>query len=146
MTTPRSSALTRRAVMAGAAGLAALPLGAGAAVAAGSAAAGADTSTPIRALWAEAQALETRMAAYRAEIAASASSGGIPGWMRLGGEANRLGERRYGTLAAILNEEPRDAGDLAVLAKVYRDEDIQNGGKAWAAERLAEAALKVFAA
>ena len=53
--------------------------------------AGADPEiweTAIGKLWSEAEVLNARLDAYRAEIAAAAQNGGISGWMRLGGEAS----------------------------------------------------------
>ena len=102
-------------------------------------------TTPIAKLWAEAEALRGRLAAHRDAIAASAANGGIPGWMRLGGEANAIAEARYGKLIAILNAQPKTAQDLAIIAKVTQDSDITEGGRAWASARLAEAAASLAA-
>jgi hypothetical protein len=127
---------TRRILVAGTAALAAAP-----------AVAAAPATTPIAQLWSEAQALGSRLAAHRSAIAAAAlrSQDGVPGWMRLGGEANRIAEARYQKLVAILNETPRHRGDLAILAKVSQDTDISAGARAWAAERLAAATLTLSA-
>lgn len=101
--------------------------------------------TPISKLWAEAQSLASELASHRAAISEAASMGGIPGWMRLGGEANRIAEARYGKLVAILNTPAMTAGDLAILGKVSMDDDIANGARAWASERLASAAMSIAA-
>lgn len=108
-------------------------------------AAAPQAETPIARLWAEAETLKTRLAGHRAAIAEASQAGGIPGWMRLSGEANTLAEARYSKLVAILRTEARTRGDVAILARVSRDEDILAGPRAWAAERLAEASLTLAA-
>ena len=102
-------------------------------------------TTPIARLWAEAEALRAELGAHRAAIAAAAANGGIPGWMRLGGAANRVGEARYARLVAILNTRAETAGDLAILGKVAMDEDVLSGARSWAAERLASASIALAA-
>jgi hypothetical protein len=131
--------LSRRALVAGSAVLAAGP-----ALAVGAAPAG---TTPISTLWAEALELGSKLAACRGQIAEAAARAGdgVPGWMRLGGEANRIAEARYGKLIAILRETPRSKGDLAILAKVSVDADVTSGARAWAGERLAAAAIALDA-
>ena len=132
MTETRTS---RRMLIAGAASIAAaVP----ALAAGGSAVTGA---TPVAALWAKAEALRLKLESHRAEIASLASRGGAPGWMYLGGEANKLGQARYETLVQIIKAEPKSASDLAVMAKVALDPDIQQGPRGWAYERLAQATL-----
>jgi hypothetical protein len=128
--------LSRRVMMAGAAIAGATTL-AGAPVLA--------AETPIAKLWAEAEALGVKLGAHRAAIAAAAAEGGIPGWMRLGGEANAIAEARYAKLIAILNAPATTAGDLAIIGKVTRDSDITEGARAWAGERLTSAALSLAA-
>ena len=130
---------SRRLIVAGSAAVVAGP-----ALAAGSAIEG---TTPIARLWAEAQTLGSKLNAHRGLIAEAATRAGdgVPGWMRLGGEANRIAEQRYGKLIAILKETPKNAGDLAIFAKVSVDEDVTSGARAWAGERLAEAAMAVSA-
>lgn len=102
-------------------------------------------TTTIGKLWAEAEALKLQLLAHRGAIAEAAANGGIPGWMRLGGEANRIAEQRYGKLVAILNTPAKTSGDLAVLGKVSQDNDILNGARAWASERLASATISLAA-
>jgi hypothetical protein len=124
-------AFTRRMAVAGAA----------AAVAAPALAAAPKGQTAIGTLWAEAETLKRQLEQHRAVIAAKAAEGGIAGWMRLGGDANRIGEARYGRLMAILNTVPASQGDLAIMARVVQDEDIQKGAKGFAADRLASAVI-----
>jgi hypothetical protein len=128
MTTP---ALTRRSAFAGAAALTVVPAVASAAA----------KQTAIGKLWSEAEALDARLQAYRAEIAAVAQNGGISGWMRLGGEANALGGQRYARLMAILHATPETQGDLAVMAKAVLDDEIVNGAKGYAADQFALATI-----
>jgi hypothetical protein len=128
MTTPT---LTRRTAFAGAAALSLVP-----AVASASA-----SETTIGKLWSEAEALNAKLAGYRAEIAAAAQNGGISGWMRLGGEANTLGGQRYAKLMAILHAKPETSADLAVMAKVVLDDEIVNGAKGYAADQFARATI-----
>lgn len=125
--------LTRRALVAGTAALASAPAFAGT----------PGGPTPIARLWTDAQALASKLAAHRGAIAAAAQRTGTstPGWMRLGGEANRIAEERYGKLVAILSAEPRHPGDLAIIARVSQDPDIQMGARLWASEKLASATL-----
>lgn len=133
----KTTLVSRRTLVAGAAVT-------GASLIAGAPAFAAGT-TPIARLWAEAETLRGQLAAHRNAIAASAANGGIPGWMRLGGEANAIAEARYGKLIAILNAPPKTAQDLAIIAKVTQDSDITEGGRAWASARLAEAAASLAA-
>jgi hypothetical protein len=128
MTTPT---LTRRTAFAGAAALSLVPVVASAAA----------NETTIGKLWREAEALNAKLAGYRAEIAAAAQNGGISGWMRLGGEANTLGGQRYAKLMAILHEKPQSPADLAVMAKVVLDDEIVNGAKGYAADQFARATI-----
>ncbi len=125
---------TRRMLIAGAATVAASPVLA-AGVSAGSGA------TPIAALWSKAEALRLSLETHRAEIAAMAARGGAPGWMYLGGKANDIGQRRYETLVEIIKAKPGHAPDLAIMAKVSLDPDIQQGPRGWAYERLAQATV-----
>lgn len=121
---------------------------AGAVIAGATTLAGAPTlaaETPITKLWAEAEALGVKLGTHREAIAAAAAEGGIPGWMRLGGEANAIAEARYTKLIAILNAPAKTAGDLAIIGKVTRDGDITEGARAWAGECLASAALSLAA-
>jgi hypothetical protein len=96
-------------------------------------------STTISALWADAEALRIRLEAHRGAIAAAAESGGISGWMRLGGEANAIGEVRYAKLVAIMKAEPAAQHDLSIMARVTLDDDFCRGAFNWAGEQLARA-------
>lgn len=95
--------------------------------------------TAISALWAEAEKLRLRLESHRAAISAAAESGGISGWMRLGGEANEIGEARYAKLVAIMKEQPASQGDLAIMGQVTLDDDFRRGAFNWAGEQLARA-------
>lgn len=134
--------VTRRALVAGAGALTAIP-----AVAASPKAkttSFTNKALPVSAietLWHDAETLRTKLVAHRASIAEAAQNGGIAGWMRLGGEANQLGEARYGKLMTILRSEPEIASDLAIMARVILDDDVRTGALSWAAERLAHATL-----
>jgi hypothetical protein len=128
--------LSRRVILAGATVAAALP-----AVAATPAA----PATPIARLWAEAEALKLGLLRHRGAIAEAAAQGGIPGWMRLGGEANRIAEARYGKLVAILNAPAKSPADLGIIARVAQDDDMLAGPRAWASERLAAASAALAA-
>jgi hypothetical protein len=128
MTTP---SLTRRSAFAGAAALTVVPAVASA----------RSSETAIGKLWSEAEALNARLDAYRAEITAVAQNGGISGWMRLGGEANTLGGQRYAKLMAILHVKPENQADLAILARVVLDDEISNGAKGYAADQFARATI-----
>ncbi|MCZ8183155.1 MAG: hypothetical protein O9322_09310 [Beijerinckiaceae bacterium] len=130
------STLSRRLVLAGATAAATFPA---------MAASPAAPATPIARLWAEAESLRLGLLRHRGAIADAAASGGIPGWMRLGGEANRIAEARYGKLVAILNSRAEARGDLAILARVAQDDDILAGPRAWASERLAAASATLAA-
>jgi hypothetical protein len=128
MTTP---SLTRRSAFAGAAALTVVPV----------VALARSAETAIGKLWSEAEVLNTRLDAYRAEITAAAQNGGISGWMRLGGEANTLGGQRYAKLMAILHVKPENQNDLAILARVVLDDEISNGAKGYAADQFARATI-----
>jgi hypothetical protein len=125
--------MTRRGLVAAAAVLTAAP----AAMAAN--AASHTGGTMIGALWADAEALRVRLEAHRDAITAAAESGGISGWMRLGGEANAIGEARYAKLVAIMKAKPATQGDLAIMASVTLDDDFRSGAFNWAGEQLARA-------
>ena len=131
-----SPTLTRRTAFAGTAALALVPVVASA----------ASKQTAIGSLWADAEALSVKLNSYRAQIAASAETGGISGWMRLGGEANTLGGQRYAKLMGILHTKPETQSDLAIMARVVLDEEIQNGAKGYAADRFATATIDLFSA
>jgi hypothetical protein len=136
--TTNTKTLSRRLLLAGAtAAIAGPALAAASALPAG--------TTTIGKLWAEAETLKLQLVAHRGAIAEAAANGGIPGWMRLGGEANRIAEARYGKLVAILNTPAKTTDDLAILGKVTQDQDILNGARGWASERLASATLSLAA-
>jgi hypothetical protein len=123
----------RRALLAGAAVAAA----AGPAAAAGVLSPKGDTT--IGRLWAEAETLRGKLDLYAAEIAAAERQGGIPGWMRLSGEANALGEARYQTLVRMLKSTPASADDVRLVARAAQEGDIVNGPRSWAAMQTASA-------
>ena len=133
----RSTPLSRRLLIAGSLAASAAP----------ALAAGTPTTTPIARLWAEALDLGNTLTTHREAIAEAAARAGdsVPGWMRLGGEANRIAEARYGKLVEILNATPQGAGDLAIIAKVSIDPDIAAGARHWASEKLAAATLAIAA-
>jgi hypothetical protein len=128
---------TRRAALAGVVAAMAAPV-----ATAGSALA-ARADTPVRVLWRQIEGLDRKLIVHASEIASAGEARGLPGWMLLQGEANRLGEERYGKLVAILNAKPLDARDLAIVAKASQDADIVAGPRGWAGSRLAIAALAV---
>lgn len=132
MTTTR---MTRRNLVAAAAALTAAP----AAIAATPISRSA--STAIGTLWADAEHLRVKLDTHRAAIAAAAENGGISGWMRLGGEANAIGEARYAKLVAIMKAEPAAQDDLAIMAQVTLDDDFRRGAFNWAGEQLARAVV-----
>ncbi len=133
MTTP---SLTRRSAFSGAAALTVVP----------SVASAKARETAIGKLWSEAEALNVRLEAYRAEITAAAQNGGISGWMRLGSEANTLGGQRYARLMAILHTPAQSQADLSILARVVLDDEISNGAKSYAADQFARATLDLTSA
>jgi hypothetical protein len=126
---------TRRAVLAAAGASLAAP-----ALAAVPAMPAAARQTQIGRLWAEAQALGRRMQPYAGRVAALEESAGLPGWMRLKGAANELGEKRYGALVAILKAKPESIGDLALVGRAANDPDIVNGPATWARFQFDDAA------
>jgi hypothetical protein len=121
-------------------------LGATAALAAAPAAAlatPAPAATSIAALWDEVVDLTIRMGAHGPAIAAADRGDSVPGWMRLSGEANDLGNARYDRLVAILKTKPADADDLSIVARAAGHRDIVSGPSAFAAGRLADAAMSL---
>jgi hypothetical protein len=104
----------------------------------------AKVATPIGKLWAEAELLRGQLQAHRAEIEKAAVDG-VPGWMRIGTEANRIAEARYGKLIEILNAPAKNLDDLKIIGQVSMDTDVLNGARSWAAERFASAALALAA-
>lgn len=122
-----STITRRRALMAGAAVAAAAGLGASAG------------DTTIGRLWAQAESLRGKLDAYSAEVAAAERLGGIPGWMRLSGEANAIGNARYEALVAILKTSPASADDLRLMAKAAQTADIAAGPRLWAAQQTRDA-------
>ena len=129
-----TTTLTRRALVATAGALAVVPAVAAAPLA-------SSPTTTIGKLWGEAEMLRKSLDVHRGAIAAAAMNGGISGWMRLGGEANRIGEARYGRLVAILKAQPELASDLAIMGRVTLDEDMRGGSIGWAGEQLALATV-----
>ena len=117
---------TRRTVLAGTAAAAAAP--------ALSLVPAASTGAPTRIarLWAEAEAIKAQMAVHAREIAAMSELTGLAGWMRLGGAANELGNRRYQALIAMIRATPASLDDLALIARATKEDDIRfNGPAAW---------------
>jgi hypothetical protein len=134
-----TSNLSRRALVAAAGSLAAAP--ALAASGSGATTARRDTATTIGRLWRDAEELRARLDVHRDAIAIAAEAGGIPGWMRMTGEVNRLGEARYGKLIGILNTEPESPADLGIMARVALEDEIRNGSFGWAGQQLARATM-----
>ncbi|MGL4439162.1 MAG: hypothetical protein ACRCUE_07820 [Bosea sp. (in: a-proteobacteria)] len=130
-----TTSMTRRGIVAAAAALTAAPVAIAATTATRSA------TTPIGALWAEAEALRIKLEVHRDAITEAAESGGISGWMRLGGEANAMGEARHAKLVAIMKAEPAADADLAIMAHVTLDDDFRRGAFNWAGEQLARAVV-----
>lgn len=126
---------TRRALLGATAALAVAP--------AAALAAPAGTSGTISALWNEVTDLTIRMAAHGTAIAGAERGDSVPGWMRLSGEVNDLGNARYDRLVAILKAKPTTVDDLAIVARAAGHRDIVSGPSAFAAGRLAEAALSL---
>ena len=121
---------TRRTVLAAAgAALAAPAVSLAPAVAGASAPRG---GTRIAGLWAQARELQRRMKPYATEIADLSERAGLPGWMHLSGDANRLGHRRYDALVTILKTRPETLDDLATLGQVTREAEIRQGPATWA--------------
>ncbi len=145
-----TTTLTRRGLVAAASAAAAAPLAiAGSSLSQASVSGEASAfsaktpagATTIGRLWAEAEELRHHLDGHRAAIADAAQAGGISGWMRLGGEANRIGEARYGKLVAVLKAEPEAASDLALMGRAALEDDIRSGAFGWAGERLAHATV-----
>ncbi len=94
-------------------------------------------STAIARAWARAEALRVQMAPHGRAIEAAFRAGGVPGWMRMKGDAYAYGETRYGLLVDILNATPTSAADLEVQRRAARDGEMQDGPRDWAHARLA---------
>ncbi len=121
---------TRRSVLTAAAALAAVPAMAGTT-------SSVTPETAIGRLWADAERLRDHLGTYRTLIAEKEDAG-IPGWMRLAGAPNQIGQQRYEKLVSILSETPRNGRDLAIMARAARQDDVL--AKGWAHERVAVAA------
>jgi hypothetical protein len=100
----------------------------------------------IAALWARAQALKARMAPYGSAIDAAFRNTGTPGWMRLRGTANALGEERYGLLVEILKSTSRSLDDLAIQSAATRDFEMIHGPRGWAHAQFDRASGELFRA
>lgn len=98
--------------------------------------------TEMSELWEKAEMLKTELQAYCDEITAKTRDGQIAGWMRLAGEANRLGEERYQTLVAIVNGTPATHADLAIMAQAVLSDELWLGPMTWAGEKLARATVE----
>ena len=116
---------TRRTVLAGTAAAAAAP-----ALSLVPAAAATPGQSPIARLWAQAEAIKAEMSVHAEEIAAMDELTGLAGWMRLGGIANELGNRRYQALIAIIKATPASLGDLTLIARATQESDIRRDGPA----------------
>ena len=103
-------------------------------------------SSAIAALWARAEALKARMAPHAKAIDAAYQNTGTPGWMRLRGPANALGEERYGVLVEILKSTPRSLDDLAIQSAATRDFEMIHGPRAWAHAQFDRASGEYFRA
>lgn len=101
------------------------------------AAAPAFAATPIARAWARAEALRGAMAPHQQAVQAALRAGGVPGWMRLKGEAYALGETRYGLLVEILNATPTGRSDLALPRRAALDAEMHDGPRDWAHARVA---------
>jgi hypothetical protein len=121
---------TRRAVLAAAGASAAAP--ALAAIPAFAAKDARPYETVISRLWSRAVALERQLKPFAAEIAVKEQDAGLPGWMRLTGVANDLGNLRYDTLVSILKSQPQSIDDLATIAQVTKEKEISRGPITWA--------------
>jgi hypothetical protein len=100
----------------------------------------------IALLWARAEALKARMAPYAKAIDAAFKNTGTPGWMRLRGPANALGEERYGVLVEILKATPRSLDDLVIQSAATRDFEMIHGPRAWAHGQFDRASSEFFRA
>ena len=127
------TSLSRRSLLLGAAALSTLP-------------ALASPPTAIARAWTRAEALRAAMAPHSRAIEVAFRSGGVPGWMRLKGEAYALGERRYSLLVEILNAPPTSAADLAMQRLAADDSEMRDGPRDWACGRLALAERRLLAA
>lgn len=98
--------------------------------------------TKMSVLWEKAEALKIELQAYGDDITAKTRDGQIAGWMRLVGEANRLGEERYQTLVTIVNGTPATHADLAIMAQAVLSNELWLGPMTWAGEKLARATVE----
>ena len=133
----KSLATTRRAVLAGGAALATLPVFAALPTMALS---GSATATETAKLWAQAEAVRAQLHPFAETIAAAHARTGLPGWMHVAGKANELGNRRYHLLVRVLGSQPKSQDDLALIAQTVNDTDMQNGPKSWAHAQFDRAA------
>ncbi len=142
-----NSTTTRRKILASGAAFAAVPLAAIPVAAMPLATNPAISAvTPISRLWATAEHLGKQLNRAMPQISFAGDEDGIPAWMRTAGNANAIGNKRYSALVGILNAEPQSNGDLAIMARAVLADDIQNGPRGWAAQRLAEATVSFQAA
>jgi hypothetical protein len=130
------AALSRRAALAGAGAACLSP-----AVATASPIGASQPESSLAALWREVKALDAALQPHAEAIAAAAAQGGVPGWMRLDGEINRLGEERYRRLVSIINGAAGSDADLAIKAQAALHDDIRAGAFTWAGETLALSVL-----
>jgi len=133
---------SRRALLGATAALAAAP----AAALAATGPAPATATGTVRALWDTVMEMTIRLNAHSNAIAAADRGTGLPGWMYVEGEANRLGNARYDALVAILKARPASAEDIAIIARAATHPDIMDGPKGFAHQQLALAAMTLQAA
>lgn len=131
MTLNSAPVLSRRLALAGAGAACLAPAAAAAAVSPRH-----NPETALTALWREVKSLDAALQPH-ADAIKAAATGGVPGWMRLTGEINRLGEERYRRLVAIINGPAVNDADLAIKAQAALHEDIRAGAFTWAGETLA---------
>ncbi len=120
---------TRRALLGGAAVLAASP-----------ALAGFRSETKIALLWRDAEAAKAKLGTEMLAL-----KDGVPAWMRAGGKASTLGETRYQALTAMLKAKPVDAHELALIARAAREPEMAHGPQAWASAQVLEASAALAA-
>lgn len=135
--------LNRRTVLGATAALVALPATAFAVPSTPSPIAAQAAERSLGALWNEVVSLSMQLGNHATPIVHPQS--GLPGWMYDQGEANALGNTRYGKLIDILRATPRDAEDVAIIARAARHPDIENGPRTYGAARLAHAAMTLAA-
>jgi hypothetical protein len=100
----------------------------------------APAKTPVAILWERAEALNADLGAFADEIAPLTGRAGLPGWMHMAGDANRIGHERYDALIGILKTKARSLDDLATMSRVLNEAEIAHGPATWARFQFDEAA------